>query len=160
MSQRLDYSQHAPELGGKHFELSQASKKSSLGHTLLDLINIRASQINGCAFCVDMHSKEAKIHGERELRVYHVPIWRESVLFSEKERAALECAEAVTSLGQEDGVTDEVYERTRKQFSETEITELTYAVAIINAWNRLCISFRTTPGSADEMLGLTKAGLK
>lgn len=86
MSQRLDFPQRAPELAGKLLEFSQASKKSSLGHTILDLVNIRASQINGCAFCVDMHCKEAKIHGERELRIYHVPIWRDSGLFSEKRK--------------------------------------------------------------------------
>ena len=159
MSQRLDYSQQSPELTRKLFELTQASKKSSLGHALLDLINIRVSQMNGCAFCVDMHCKEAKIHGERELRLYHVPIWRESGLFSEKEKAALEWAEAVTKLCP-DELADDVYERVRTQFGEKEITELTFAVAIINTWNRLCISFRTTPGSADEVFGLTKAGLK
>ena len=159
MSERLNYFQQSPELGKKLLELSQASEKSSLGNTIRDLVDIRASQINGCAFCVDMHCKEAKIHGERELRIYHIPIWWESALFSEKEKAALEWTEAVTRLGLH-GVADDVYERTRKQFSENEITDLTFAVAIINAWNRLCISFRTAPGSADEALGLTKAGLK
>ena len=99
------------------------------------------------------------MHGERELRLYHVAAWRESTLFSEKERAALEWTEAVTKLS-EHGVSDEVYERARAQFSETQMSELTFAVAIINSWNRLNISFRTVPGSRDEMLGLTKAGLK
>ena len=98
MSQRLDYSQQSPELTQKLFELTQASKKSSLGNTILDLINIRVSQVNGCGFCVDMHCKEAKIHGERELRVHHLPVWRESPLYSDKERAALEWTETVTKL--------------------------------------------------------------
>jgi AhpD family alkylhydroperoxidase len=159
MKQRLDFYKQSPELVKKLFDLGQATKNSPLGNTLLDLVNIRASQLNGCAFCVDMHSKEAKIHGERELRVYHVPIWRESPLFSEKERAALEWTETVTKLP-EHGVPDGIYNRVRTQFSEKEISDLTFAVAVINAWNRLCISFKNVPGSADEMLGLSKAGLK
>jgi len=158
MSQRLDYYTTSPNLSKKLFELSQAVKNSSLGNTLLDLVNIRASQLNGCATCLDMHCKEAKIHGERELRIYHVPIWRESTLFSDAERAALEWTEAVTKLS-EHGVDDEVYDRVRAQFSETQISELTFAIGVINLWNRLNISFKTVPGSADEMLGLTKAGL-
>ncbi len=159
MSQRLDYYSTSPELSKKLFELSGAVKKSSLGNTLIDLVNIRASQLNGCALCLDMHCKEAKIHGERELRIYHIPIWRESPLFSEAEKAALEWTEAVTALSDQN-VDDEVYERVRAQFSEEQLSELTFAVGVINMWNRLNISFRTVPGSADEMLGLTKAGLK
>jgi AhpD family alkylhydroperoxidase len=158
MTQRLNYYEQSPELSKKLFELGYVVKNSSLGNTLIDLVNIRASQLNGCAMCLDMHCKEAKIHGERELRLYHVPIWRESPLFSEKERAALEWTEAVTRLS-EDGVPDDVYERVRAHFNEKEISELTFAVAVINAWNRLNISFRIVPGSYDEMLGLTKAGL-
>ena len=143
----------------KTFALSEAVKKSSLGNTLLDLVNIRASQLNGCAFCLDMHSKEAKIHGERELRLYHIPIWRESALFSDAEKAALEWTEALTELGP-DGVSDAIYERARAQFSEAQLSELSFAVGVINLWNRLNIGFRNPPGSADQMLGLTKAGLK
>ena len=159
MSQRLDYYTASPDLSKKLFELSGAVKKGSLGNTLLDLVNIRASQLNGCALCLDMHCKEAKIHGERELRIYHVPIWRESPLFSDAEKAALEWTEAVTRLS-DHGVDDQVYDRVRAQFSEDQISELTFAIGVINLWNRLNISFRTVPGSADEMLGLTKAGLK
>jgi AhpD family alkylhydroperoxidase len=158
MSQRLNYYEQSPELSKKLYELGQAVKKSSLGDRLIDLINIRASQINGCGFCLDMHCKEAKIHGEHELRVYHVPIWRESTLFSEKEKAVLEWTEAVTKISPE-GVSDEVYDRLRAHFSETQISELTFAVGVINLWNRLNISLQTVPGSYDEMLGLTKAGL-
>lgn len=158
MSQRLNYYKQSPELSKKLYELGQTLKQSSLGDTLIDLINIRASQINGCGFCLDMHCKEAKIHGEHELRVYHVPIWRESTLFSGKEKAALEWTEAVTKISPE-GVSDEVYDRVRAHFSETEISELTFAVGVINLWNRLNISLQTVPGSYDEMLGLTKAGL-
>ena len=158
MSQRVNYYKQSPELSKKLFELGQAVKKSSLGDTLIDLINIRASQINGCAFCLDMHCKEAKIHGEKELRIYHIPIWRESTLFSETERAVLEWTEAVTKPS-EHGISDEIYDRVRAQLSETQITELTFAIGIINMWNRLNISFQTIPGSADDQLGLTKAGL-
>jgi len=158
MSQRLNYYKETPGLAKNLYELSQAVKSSSLGNTILDLVNIRASQLNGCAFCLDMHCKEAKIHGEQELRIYHIPIWRESTLFSETERAALEWTEAVTKLS-EHGVADEVYNRVRAQFSETQISELAFAVGVINLWNRLNISFKTVPGSADEQLGLTKAGL-
>lgn len=159
MSPRLDYFKTSPDLSKRLLELSQAVKHSSLGDTLLDLVNIRASQLNGCAFCLDMHCKEAKIHGERELRLYHVSIWRESTLFSETERAVLEWTEAVTRLS-EHGVDDEVYERVRTHLNETQLSELTFAVGVINLWNRLNVSFRSVPGSADQMFGLTKAGLK
>ena len=158
MSQRLNYFEQSPELTGKLFEFGQAIKNSSLGNTIIDLVNIRASQLNGCAFCLDMHCKEAKIHGEQELRIYHIQIWRESTLFSETERAALEWTEAVTKLDAH-GVSDEVYDRVRAQFSEAQISELTFAIAVINAWNRLNISFKSVPGSLDEMLGLKKSGL-
>ena len=158
MSQRLDFFEQSPDLTKILFEFSGAVKKGSLGNTLIDLVNIRASQINGCAFCLDMHVKEAKIHGEQELRIYHIPIWRESNLFSETERAVLEWTEAVTKLS-EHGVPDEIYNRVRAQLSETKITELTYAIGVINMWNRLNISFQSVPGSFDEQLGLTKAGL-
>ena len=158
MSQRLNFFEQSPELTKLLFEFSGAVKKSSLGNTIIDLVNIRASQINGCAFCLDMHVKEARIHGEQELRIYHIPIWRESDLFSETERAVLEWTEAVSKLS-EHGIPDEIYDRVRAQLNETQITELTYAIGIINMWNRLNISFRTVPGSFDEQLGLTKAGL-
>lgn len=158
MTQRLNFFEQSPEMTKILFEFSGAVKKSSLGNTLIDLVNIRASQINGCAFCLDMHVKEAKIHGEKELRLYHIPIWRESTLFTETERAVLEWTEAVTRLS-EHGVPDEIYDRVRAQLSETQITELTYAIGVINLWNRLNISFRSVPGSFDEQLGLTKAGL-
>lgn len=157
MSQRLNYAQQSPDLAKKLFELSQASK-GSLGHTLIDLINIRASLMNGCAFCLDMHVKEAKIHGERELRVHHIAIWRESTLFSAKERAALEWTEAVTKLS-DHGIPDETFTRVREHLSEKELSDITFAVGIINMWNRLSVSFASVPGSLDTMYGLTKAGL-
>jgi AhpD family alkylhydroperoxidase len=158
MSQRLNYFEQSPELTKQLFEFSGAVKKSSLGNTLIDLVNIRASQLNGCAFCLDMHCKEAKIHGENELRIYHIPIWRESTLFSDTEKAALEWTEAVTRLPG-NGIPDDLYDGVRAQLSETQISELTFAIAVINAWNRLNISFEPVPGSLDQELGLTKAGL-
>src|SRR6185436_7787105 len=123
---RLNYYEQSPELSKNLAEMGKALKKGSLGDRLIDLINIRASQINGCGFCLDMHCKEAKIHGEHELRLYHVPTWRESPLFSEKEKAALEWTEAVTRITPE-GVPDEVYDRLRSHFSDTQISELTIA---------------------------------
>lgn len=158
MSQRLNFFEQSPELTKMLFEFSGAVKKGSLGTTLIDLVNIRASQLNGCAFCLDMHCKEAKIHGEKELRLYHLAIWRESNLFSDTERAVLEWTDAVTKLS-EHGVSDEVYDRVREHLSEKQITELTYAIGVINMWNRLNIGFRSVPGTFDEQLGLTKAGL-
>ncbi len=105
-----------------------------------------------------MHSKEAKIHGERELRIYHIPIWRESPLFSNAEKMALEWTEALTNIEPE-GVSDALYERARAH-SEVQLSELFFAVAVINLWDRLNLGFRNAPASADEMLGLKKSGLK
>jgi len=122
------------------------------------LVTIRASQINGCAFCLDMHVKEAKIHGERELRLYHLAIWRESTLFTPRERAALAWTEALTTLSPL-GVSDDIYESVRAQLSEEEVSDLSFLIIAINGWNRLSIAFRMVPGSADAAYGLTKAGL-
>lgn len=158
MTQRLNYAQQSPELLKKMSDLSMAVKGSSIERKIHDLVQIRASQINGCAFCLDMHVKEAKIHGESELRIYHVSIWHESNLFTPPERAALAWTEAVTRLP-EGGIPDELYERVRGQFSEKEISDLTFAIMVINAWNRLAISFKAVPGSADKLYGLDKAGL-
>ncbi len=157
MNPRINYTQHSSDLTKKLFELSQLSAQGSLSPTLLDLVHILASQLNGCAFCLDMHVKEAKLHGERELRLYHTSIWRESPLFSDKERAAFEWTEAVTHLSAP--ISDDLYERVRQQFSEKEMAELTFAIGIINLWNRLNVSAQSVPGSLDAMLGLTKAGL-
>ncbi|WOS66039.1 carboxymuconolactone decarboxylase family protein [Sinorhizobium fredii] len=158
MPQRLNYTQQSPELTKKLLDLSMALSDSAIEQTIRDLVQIRASQINGCAFCLDMHVKEAKIYGESELRLYHVAIWRESNLFVPRERAALAWAEAVTKLP-EGGIADELYERVRGQLSEKEISDLTFAVMVINAWNRASVAFRNVPGSADKLYGLDKAGL-
>lgn len=155
---RFNYYAAAPELFAQLNKLSQSIHHAGLGAKLLALIEIRASQINGCAFCIDMHSKQAKLAGERELRLYALPAWRESPLFDERERAALAWTEAVTRLG-EQGVSDAVYEELRRHFDEKELAQLTLAIAIINAWNRIAISTRAVPGSMDKQLGLDKAGL-
>ena len=158
MAQRMDHFGQSPELYKKYKEFSTALRQNTIEASLRDLINIRVSQINACAFCVDMHSKEAKLRGERELRLYHIAIWRESPLFSARERAALNWAEAVTTLSPH-GVSDADYETARAEFSEKELGDLTFCVIAINGWNRSSIAFRNVPGSADKLYGLDKAGL-
>ena len=158
MTQRIDYLQQSPGLFRKYLEFSNAAKDSRIGTPLADLVALRASQMNGCGFCVDMHVKQARIHGERELRLHHLAIWRESTLFDARERAALAWTEILTRLP-EQGVPDDIYEAVRAQFSEQEITELTYAVMAINGWNRINVAFRAVPGSRDKEFGLDKAKL-
>ena len=158
MSQRLNYQQQSPELFKKFAEFGNALKHSSIEESIHDLVNIRASQLNGCTFCLDMHLKEATLRGERALRLYHVAAWRESTLFSPRERAALAWTEVLTQL-QSGGVPEEIYERVRTQLSEQEITDLTYLVMTINAWNRINVAFRPQPGAFDKAFGLDKAGL-
>lgn len=158
MTSRIDFLAARPELAKGLATLGQAVRSGSLEPALLDLVNIRASLLNGCAFCIDMHVKEAKIHGERELRIHHVPVWRDSPLFTPKERAALEWTEAVTRLP-EGGIPDEVYRRVTGHIPEDGLAELTYGIGVINAWNRLAVSFQMSPGSADDAFGLTRAGL-
>jgi AhpD family alkylhydroperoxidase len=158
MTQRINYIQQSPELFKKFMEFSTALKNSTIEEPIRDLISIRASQLNGCGFCLDMHVKEARIHGERELRIHHLAAWRESTLFSPRERAALAWAEVLTNLPVH-GVPDEIYERVRTQLSEKELSDLTFDVMAINAWNRANVAFTTVPGSADKAFGLDKANL-
>ncbi len=158
MSQRLNYFQVSEVLSKKYLDFSMALKKTPVVQELGSLVDIRASQLNGCGFCLDMHVKEATIKGERALRLHHVAIWRESPLFSPRERAALEWTEALTTLPQH-GVPDEIYDAVRAQFTETELSDLTFLVVGINGWNRLNVAFRTEPGSADKAYGLDQAGL-
>jgi AhpD family alkylhydroperoxidase len=156
---RLNHGQLSSELFKKLADLNMAIVKG--GHvdpTIHHLVDIRASQINGCTFCLDMHIKQAKLHGERELRLHHLAAWRESRLFSDKERAALAWTEALTQLTPA-GISDALYAETLEQFSEKELSDLTYQVMAINAWNRAGIAFRTEPGSLDKAFGLDKAGL-
>lgn len=158
MTQRINYVQQSPELFKKFLEFSALVDKSAIEQKTRDLVAIRASQINGCGFCLDMHVKQAKLHGERELRLYHLAIWRESGLFIPRERAALAWTEVLTTLPAQ-GVPDELYDRVRTQLSEKELSDLSFVVMAINAWNRVNIGFKMVPGSSDAAFGLDKAGL-
>ena len=158
MTQRVDYAKQSPELLKKFVEFLNAIKEGAIEESIRDLVVIRASQINRCAFCLDMHVKQARLHGERELRLYHLAAWRESTLFAPRERAALAWTEALTLLSDQ-GVPDELYERVRTQLSEKEISDLTFLVMSTNAWSRLNIGFKSVPGSADKLFGLDKAAL-
>ena len=120
-------------------------KQSRLEPALIHLVKMRASQINGCAYCIDMHSKDARAEGETEQRIYALSAWEETPFFTDRERAALALTEAVT-LVSEGHVPDAVYERARKSFSEVELVNLTMAIITINGWNRLSITFRFVPG--------------
>lgn len=145
MKQRIDYSKFAPDALQAMFALGKAVADSGLEHSLVELVKIRVSQINGCAFCIDMHTKDAREAGETEQRIYALSAWRETPFFTDRERAALAWAEALTHPA--GGVSDELYERTRKQFDEKEVTYLTWAVVNINGWNRVAISAQAVPGS-------------
>jgi len=125
--------------------LERQVRQAGLDSTLLDLVHMRASQINGCAYCLDMHSKDARANGETEQRLYGLEAWRETPYYSERERAALEWTEALT-LVSETHVPDDVYERVRAQFSENELAHLSLAIVAINGWNRLNVAARTVPG--------------
>jgi AhpD family alkylhydroperoxidase len=158
MTQRIDYQKQSPELFKKFVEFSLVLKHSAIEESIRDLVDIRASQINGCAFCLDMHVKEATLHGERPLRLHHVATWRESTLFSPRERAALAWTEILTQIPAQ-GVPDDVYERVRTQLSEKELSDLTFLVMSINAWNRVNVGFRVVPGTYDKAFGVDKSGL-
>lgn len=122
------------------------AKSGKIEKNLLHLLELRVSQLNGCAYCIDMHSKDLRAAGETEQRLYLLDAWRESPVYTDRERAAFAWAEAVTFVA--DGhVSDEVYEAARKQFSEEELVDLTFAVTTINTWNRLNIAFRTPAGT-------------
>lgn len=146
MEQRLNYSKSAPEGIEILQKLESYIKKAGLEPNLVELVKLRASQINGCAYCIDMHTKDARSQGESEQRLYGVSAWRESPFYSERERAALAWAESVTKIS-EDQLPDEIYNLAKKHFTERELVDLTLAVIAINAWNRLAISFRTPVGS-------------
>ena len=147
MQQRAAYQKAAPDVVQSMIALSAAVQKSGLPPELIDLVDYRVSQINGCAFCLDMHSKDLRARGETEQRIYMVSAWREaSHLYSARERAALAWAEAVTRLVDQQ-VPDEVYEQARREFSETELAQLTLGVIAINGWNRLNVAFHTPAGN-------------
>jgi len=145
MNTRIDVRKYiSSNLTQALLKLSFESQKR-LEHSLLKLVEIRASQINGCAYCLDMHTKDARAAGETEQRIYALSAWRETPFFTDRERAALEWTEAVTLVA-ETRVPDDVYEEVRQQFSEEELVELTFAVIVINSWNRLQVSFRPHVG--------------
>jgi AhpD family alkylhydroperoxidase len=146
MQQRLDYSKAAPGSVQAMYRLEKYVQESGLELPLLELIRTRVSQINGCAFCLDMHTKDARVGGETEQRLYALTAWRETPFYTERERAALAWAEAVTLI-HESHASDEEYAAARTQFSEEEIVKLTMAIIAINGWNRLAICFRVEPGS-------------
>jgi len=156
---RIDYARQAPELFRKYLDFSLAiAADGHLDTGISHLVDIRASQVNGCGFCLDMHVKQARLHGERELRLHHVAIWRESTLFTPRERAALAWTEALTRLDA-GGVDDRLFETVRAQFDERALTALTFRIMAINGWNRINVALRTVPGSQDTAYGLDAAGL-
>jgi AhpD family alkylhydroperoxidase len=146
MQARIEFSKVNPQAAKAMYGLEAYVRRCGLEPSLIDLIKTRASQLNGCAFCIDMHTREARARGESEQRLYLLDAWREAPCYSNRERAALEWTEAVTLITQ-GHVPDTLYERVRQQFSEEELVDLTLAVVAINSWNRLLISFRTVPGS-------------
>jgi AhpD family alkylhydroperoxidase len=143
---RIDYARVAPDAMRAHLALESYVRSSGLEHSLLHLVKLRASYINGCAYCVDMHTKDARLAGETEQRLYAVPVWRDTPFFTPRERAAFAWTDALTEVGRTH-VPDDVYEELRQHFSEVEAVNLTAAVIAINGWNRLAIAMRTPVGS-------------
>jgi AhpD family alkylhydroperoxidase len=147
MQSRASYQKAAPEVFQGMLALAAVVQKTGLAPGLVDLVNLRVSQINGCAYCLDMHSKDLRARGETEQRIYMLSAWREMRdLYNARERAALAWAEAVTRLTDQE-VPDEVYEQAAQEFSEKELAQLTLAVLAINGWNRLNVAFRTPAGN-------------
>jgi len=146
MDQKIDYVKVAPEGYAAMLGLERYIHRCGLETSLIELIKLRASLINGCAFCVDMHTKDARAAGESEQRLYAVAVWHEAPFFTARERAALAWTEAVTLLPTSH-VPDDVYERARQHFSEKELVDLTLAIIAINGWNRLAVSFRKPVGT-------------
>ena len=146
MKSRIDLMHVSPGIIQAMLGLERQVRHARFDSTMMDLVRMRASQINGCAYCLDMHSKDARANGESEQRLYGLEAWRETPYYSARERAALEWTEALT-LVSETRVPDEVYERVREQFSEDELVHLSLAIVSINGWNRLNIAARTVPGN-------------
>lgn len=146
MQARLDAQKVSPSAYQAMLGLEMfVRKQSKLEPALIQLVKVRASQINGCAYCIDMHSKDARMEGETEQRLYALSAWEGTPFFTDRERAALALTEAITLVG-EGHVPDAVYEMARKSFSEVELVNLTMAIITINGWNRLAITFRFVPG--------------
>jgi len=155
MKPRLSYPKTSPEGVEILGKLEAYIKQSGLEPELVELVKLRASQINGCAFCIDMHTKDARSQGESEQRLYGLSAWREAPFYTPRERAALDWAEHVTLINQ-NHVPDAVYNQVREHFSEKELVDLTLAVIAINSWNRLAISFHTLAGSYQPNHPVTK----
>lgn len=144
MESRLDFYKASPNVLKAMLALEEQVKKSTLEKPLAELVRLRASQINGCAFCVDMHSTDARKGGEGERRLATVSVWRDTPFFTDRERAALEWTESVTLLAQSQ-VPDDTWERVRPHFSDAELAELTLLIVAINGWNRFSVAFRKLP---------------
>lgn len=155
MEERIHYTKVSPRAFPALLDLEKYLHECGLEEPLLLLIKLRASQINGCAYCLDMHWKDLRAIGENEQRLYSLDAWEESPYYSDRERAALAWCESVTRVS-ETRVPDGVYEEAKKHFSEKELADLTVAVAIINAWNRLAIAGRATPGKYKPVKGESK----
>jgi len=145
MQARIDARKYAQDAQKAMLALETYFAQCGLEHSLLHLMKLRASQINGCAYCIDMHSKDARALGETEQRLYELDAWRESPFYTDRERAALTWTEAITLVA-ETRVPDSAYEEVQKHFSEKEIVDLTFVATTINAWNRLAIALRAVPG--------------
>ena len=150
MKARLNYAEVAPDALKAMLEIEKYVQGSGLESSLHELVKIRASQINGCAYCLDMHTKDARKAGETEQRLYALSAWRETPFYTERERAALEWMESLTLISEND-VPDSLYELVRKHFNEKELVALTMAIIAINGWNRLAIGFRTVPGTYEPL---------
>jgi AhpD family alkylhydroperoxidase len=146
MSARIDYTKAAPGVARAMYGLQNYVNESGLEVSLLELVKTRASQINGCAYCIDMHTKDARANGESEQRLYGLSAWRETPYYTGRERAALAWTEALTLIAGNE-VSDELYQQARQHFDEAELTNLTLAVIAINGWNRIAISFRAEVGT-------------
>jgi AhpD family alkylhydroperoxidase len=146
MKQRINYMKVAPEAFNIMLKFEEYAKTTGFDRKLVELIKIRASQINGCAFCLDMHTKDARAIGESEQRIYLLNAWRESPFYSDAERVVLELTEAVTSISA-NGVPDDLYNRLREHFDEKQYVDLIILINTINSWNRLSISMNNVPGS-------------
>jgi AhpD family alkylhydroperoxidase len=146
METRINAQKVSPAAYKAMFGLESYVRQSGLEPSLLQLVKTRASQINGCAFCIDMHTKDARAAGETEQRLYGLNAWRETPFYTDRERAALAWTETVTLIS-EDHAPDDVYDEVRQRFTEEELVNLTLAIVAINGWNRLSIAFRAVPGS-------------
>ncbi len=156
MGPRIVYQHAAPGVAHAMLGLERYTRESGLEHTLLELVKMRTSQINGCAYCLDMHSKDARAAGETEQRLYVLNAWREAPFYTPRERAALAWTEAVTRIG--DGVSDAQFAAAREHFDEKELADLTLAIVTINGWNRLAIALGADVGSYEPAVAAPAAG--